>query len=38
MQAESFSEALENLKQMKEFNKKSTKFVKSVQEMMRKCT
>ena len=38
MQAECFSEALEKLKKMKDFNKKSNKFIKSVIEMMRKCT
>jgi len=38
MEAECFSEALDNLKKMKEFNKVSNKFIKSVMEMMRKCT
>jgi len=38
MDAECFSEALDKLKKMKEVSKTNNKFVKSVMEMMRKCT
>ena len=38
MDAECFSEALEKLKKMRDYNRTSNKFIKSVTEMMRKCT
>lgn len=38
MEAECFSEALEKLKNMKDSQKTTNKFVKSVMEMMKKCT
>ena len=38
MEADCFSEALEKLKKMKDYNRTSNKFIKSVMEMMKKCT